>query len=698
VLDPDVKRLAVHVEDHPLDYADFEGEIPKGEYGAGQVEIWDKGTWTSLKGDPRAQIRKGKLEFSLQGGKLNGSFVLVRMKGDDDKNWLLKKMHEEGETPHGPAKGARDAPMPRAIKLQLCKKSKSPPKGEGWVHELKWDGYRVLAYVRTGSVRLVSRGGKDLDIPHLEKALDGLPDCILDGEVVAVDKEGRTSFKLVHAAIAGGQTRGLAFYVFDAPYAEGLDLRGAALLDRKAVCRRLVERAGVESVRYSEHSSVPGAELFEQACKSRLEGIVSKRKGGRYGAGRTGAWVKCRCLGRLSGVIGGYTLHSRNGQAVGAVVVGVPNDGELLYAGKVGTGFSERQRRDLFGALHGTEVKSRPFRDVPSDADTRGVRWVEPRVKAEVEFLEWSEGGVMRQPALVGTELETVGRRDSATKTDMKLTHPDRVVDEKSRTTKAEVAEYYALAAKRLLSYAGERPLAIIRCPDGIAGSCFFQKHWMQGLDKSVGRVDTGEDKEYMFVKDARGVLALVQFGMLELHTWGSKVGDLERPDVLVFDLDPDEGLGWKDVLSAAAQVRGVLEGAGLACWPRVTGGKGLHIVVPIKPELEWDVVKAFCQRTARAMERAEPKRFVSVASKAKRHGRIFLDYLRNGRGSTAASSYSLRARPGLPVCVPVSWDEVPSLRSAAEWTIADVRERIEGPDPWSGFAKSRRSLRRLLG
>jgi bifunctional non-homologous end joining protein LigD len=686
-MDPKVKRLAVHVEDHPLDYAEFEGTIPAGEYGAGEVAIWDSGTYT-VAGDPGPQIEDGKFEFVLDGKRLKGRFVLVQMKGEGGKNWLLMKKSESARVATGPKQ-----PMPKSVKLQLCKSAKTPPTGRAWVHEVKWDGYRALAYVREGEVTLVSRNGNALEIPHLERALDGLSDCIMDGEIVAVDKDGKTSFPLVHAAIASKRTSGLIYYCFDVLYAEGRDVRRLPLLDRKTVCKVLVDRVGVEHVRYSDHSDSPGPQLFKQACSSGLEGIISKRADGKYGAGRTGAWVKCRCVSRIEGWVCGFTPHSAAADAVGALVIGVRDaKGSLVYAGRVGTGMSESQRRKLYSDLGPLATRKRPFESVPSDANVKKVTWVEPRMKAEVEFLEWSPSGSMRQPSLVGTSMAV-----TTEKRRLEITHPDRIVDPVSGTTKQDVADYYEKVADRLLPYVAGRPLSIIRCPDGISGACFFQKHWMQGLHPSVKTVDVGEDKEYMWIDSAEGLKALVQFGMVEIHVWGSKVDAIETPDTLVFDLDPSPDVTWKEVLRATNVVRAALEDVGLACWARVTGGKGFHIVVPIKPEVEWGPIKEFCKGVATTIEASDPARYVSTASKAKRQGRIFIDYLRNGRGSTAIASYGLRARPGMSCAVPVSWEELSRSKGAGAFTVKSIDARLKRDDPWRGFTRSRRSLRRLV-
>jgi bifunctional non-homologous end joining protein LigD len=730
---PGVRRLAVHVEDHPLEYGKFEGRIPEGEYGAGKVEIWDKGSY-STRQDLARQIEEGTVEFELHGERLEGTYILVRMDSEDPKedNWLFfkkdvrSKGDERGPASPGELDGAKRARQPATLRPMLCATKKSPPKSEDWLREIKWDGYRVLAFIRDGKSAVKTRNGNPIALPEIQKVLDSadLPDGILDGELVAVDDRGVSNFKIAHADIAAKRTKDLVLYAFDLPFFDGWDLRECEIEDRKRLLEQLLERIGSERVRFSVHTAGDGEKLFQQACQTGLEGIISKRAGSRYVSIRSPNWVKTRCERQLEGWIGGFTKISSGQDAIGALLIGMRDEkGRLLYAGKVGTGFSEADRSRLFRELSELQTDKAPF-ETSAELPKRGVVWTEPTMPTTAQYLEWSEGGVMRQPKWIKdrpkrqpptSEKEQERMIEKAPKEKetpamepgpipIKITNPGRVMDAVSGLTKGDVAAYYHEVAPLIVPQLAGRPLPVLRCPDGIAGSCFFHKHWIRGLPDAVGKADieeeSGEDEPYMAIHDLEGLLALAQMGVVEFHPWGSRLDKLEQPDLLIFDLDPGEGMEWSAVVDAAHLVRSQIESLGLRTFAKLSGGKGVHIVLPILPELRWDKAKAFCEGFARAMAQQHPKLFTAELPKAKRKLKIFLDYLRNGRGATAVCAYSLRARPRMPVAMPVEWEEITEdvppdkfdLRQALEY----LRNRAR--DPWKDFGSIRQSLRKAIG
>lgn len=708
-LDPSVKRLAVHVEDHPLEYGDFEGVIPAGNYGAGKVEIWDRGTWEP-ESNPESGLKEGKLVFTLFGQRLRGKFALIRLddlKSRKQDQWLFMKLPEATPSRKNASKpratlNGKKAGFPSGWSPMLCYARDSPPEGDGWLHEVKWDGYRVLAYHQGVKTTFQSRGKNRLDLPEIEAAFESWPDCVLDGELVVLDSNGLSRFELIHVAMKGKKRAAAVLVLFDLLFLDGVDMRGQPLHLRKETLSNLVAARPSDRIRFSDHAAVDGNVLFSLACKSGLEGLISKKADSPYVMRRSKHWIKSHCLKTLGAVVGGYTLMSGDASAIGALLLGVPgSDGRLAYIGRVGTGFSLALRRSLKSSLEAMQTEDPPFAPAPSRTESKGVRWVEPTGTAVVRYLERSSSGILRQARLDSIDLPEPdshlksGRSKEAVAT--RITHPDRVIDERSGATKADVADYYAAISEAILTFVAFRPLPIIRCPDGLSGTCFFQKAWMRGL-KVVGKAPvkgTDGKTDYMQIESREGLLELVQMGAIELHPWGSTNVDLERPDVLIFDLDPGDDVLWKGVVEAAQELRAHLSNVGLASFAKLTGGKGLHVVLPIDAELTWDQAKAFCQALAQAMERANPKRYVATASKALRKGKIFVDYLRNGRGATAVSPYSLRARPGLPVAMPVRWDELESfdveafhIRNAAGWL------SIRKSDPWEGYLDVKQSLR----
>ncbi|MGB3831069.1 MAG: DNA ligase D [Mesorhizobium sp.] len=760
---PGEKRLAVHVEDHPLDYGDFEGTIPKGEYGGGTVILWDRGQWKPI-GDPQKGLAKGHLEFELSGQKLAGRWHLVRMAQrprEKRENWLLIKADDEkARTPDDPdileerpesvktgrqvadvageapgwsskagriakqperadppaaaaVKGAKRAAMPDFVAPMLATLKAQPPAARGWVHEIKFDGYRLQAHVADGKARLLTRGGLDWTARFgkaIPAALAALParQAILDGELVVEGSAGASDFSALQADLSEGRTDRFVFYLFDLIYLDGMDLRDATLLDRKAALQQLLESADSPNgvLRFSEHFDENGDMVLRHACRLSLEGVVSKRAGSKYVSGRGGEWIKSKCGDRQEMVIGGYVPSSISDTAIGSLVLGHFRDGKLVHAGRVGTGFSRAVAQDLYGKLHAIERPDSPFAGRLDAAQSRQVRFVEPRLVAEVEFRDWTADGLMRHAAFRGLR-EDKPAQDVVRETPagnparpaprplpaVRLTHPDRVYWPDAGVTKQGLASYYAQVWRFMAPLVVSRPLVLLRCPGGTAAQCFFQRHAWKGLSPEVLTFRDPQDEAgepLPAIDGLAGLIGLVQGGALEIHAWQSALDDLERPDQIVIDLDPGEDVAWEDMLSAARETRERLEAGGLVPFVKTTGGKGLHVVAPLKPAAGWDVAKAFSKGIADAMVADSPGRFIAKAAKAERKGRIFVDYLRNTRGGTAIVPYSTRARAGATVAMPLAWEELSPALTSSHFTVANAMARLDNlaADPWADFRR----------
>ncbi len=716
-LDPDDKRLAVRTEDHPLDYATFEGTIPKGQYGGGTVMLWDNGTWEPIAGkDPRRTIAEGHLHFILHGRRMKGEWIMVRLKPrgrEKGENWLLRKVAdqfaggsddlvatyltgvESGLTmveiaagKRAEEKGAGTPPPFRPV--QLATLVDHVPAGSGWLHEMKYDGYRTLISVGGGRGRAYTRSGLDWTdrfaaIVADAAALD-VSSALLDGEAVVLDAEGRTSFQALQGALKD-DPGAILFYAFDLLALDGAELAGLPLTERKAKLAALIG-PGTARLRYSDHIVGRGEELFETFCKAGLEGVISKRADAAYVGSRSAGWVKTKCVMRQEFVIVGW-LPSDKRRGFRSLLLGVNEGGKLRYAGKAGTGYTADEIERLTGLMAPLEV-TEPTVAAPRAA-VRDARWIEPRLVAEIAFMEVTGDGVLRHPSYLGLRLDkkpeavvlereapVAGIEAPAAKA-MRVTSRERVIFPEGKITKGELADYYQAVAGIMLPWTGSRPISLVRCPQGRAKKCFFQKHDAGSFGDHVHHVGIagkdGHDEPYLFVDDAEGLVACVQMGTIEFHGWGARIEDVEKPDRLVFDLDPDEGLAFTDVVSAACHVRDLLGQMGLATFPLATGGKGVHVVAPLTPQAEWPAVKDFAHRFALVLAQAEPDRFTAALAKAKRTGRIFVDYLRNQRGATAVMPYSARAREHAPVAVPVTWEELRGLDGAARWHIGDAAE-----------------------
>jgi bifunctional non-homologous end joining protein LigD len=769
-LNPGEKRLAVAVEDHPLEYADFEGTIAKGEYGGGAVIVWDNGTWSPL-GDAHKGLKKGHLEFELHGQKLNGRWHLVRMHGkpgEKRENWLLIKGDDEfaraadeadvleerpesintgrtidqleGESPGwssktgkiekpsaagaaatprarisarksgtAPArKSASEAgskvPLPGFVEPMLATLSKAPPTGDRWLHEIKFDGYRLQAHIEDGKVTLWTRGGLDWTKKFgkaVAEALRNLPvrSALIDGEMVVANESGVAEFSLLQADLSDGRIDRFVYYAFDCLYLDRRDLREEPLVRRKELLSKLLGNEG-GAIRYSSHFEEDGKLVLQRACALGLEGIISKASQSVYVSGRGKSWVKAKCSAQQEFVIAGYVPSSTGRKAIGSLSLGVYEGKDLRYVGRVGTGFSSGVAEALFTRLDAMRLRSSPFAKPLSTAEARQVRYVRPELIAQIDFRGWTGDGLLRQASFQGLRddkpaRDVVSETTMATnaaperpKSSVTLSHPDRVYWPDAGVTKEGLADYYAAAWPFMKPLIVGRALALVRCPDGIGGQTFFQKHAWKGLNRNIVLVkDPTEPEELISIRDFDGLMALVQSAALEIHPWGSTVTDWERPDMIVMDLDPGDDVTWASVIAAAEEVRARLENVGLASFVKTSGGKGLHVVSPIKPKAEWPAVKAFTKAIADSMAADSPDRYVSTIPKARRHGKILIDYLRNQRGMTAVSAYSTRARPGASVSMPLAWEELTSEIGPAYFTTRNAPARLSSSaDPWADF------------
>jgi bifunctional non-homologous end joining protein LigD len=763
-LSPNDKRLAVQVEDHPLDYAEFEGRIPEGEYGAGSIIVWDRGRWTT-DGDPRRQLAKGHLEFELAGSKLKGRWHLVQMKGRDKggkQNWLMIKADDEhasegstddllesrsrsvktGRTIEAVAKsdvkikrkrasskptksvdaargsdpvalrklrGAKPGPLPSFIEPQRASPAAIPPTGEAWVHEIKFDGYRLLARIDGGRVRLKTRSGLDWTgkFPSVQKALEKLPvvAAFLDGEVVVETERGTPDFGALQQDLSEGRSERFSFYLFDLLHLDGIDLTRASLIDRKAALAQLLAGHADGVLKLSEHFTERGDIVLKHACRLSLEGIVSKLASAPYRSGRTKAWLKSKCIDSGEFVVIGYVPSTTQRRTVGSLVLGTLAKGKLVYAGRVGSGFSTATADDLWRRLEAIRIDAPELAVLPPPEMRRNVRWAKPLLVAEVEMRGWTADGILRHAVFKGLRLDRqaadvapekpAGRPKAVSALPVQLTHPDRVLWPDVGVTKQGLAEFYVEMWPAIAPHLVDRPLSLVRCPGGVEEGCFFQKHAWAGIGEHVARSrDPEGGEEILTVNTLEGLLTLVQASVLEIHVWGATLADIEKPDGITFDLDPDPEVAWSDVVDAAFEVRDRLRGLGLASFVKTTGGKGLHVFAPLTPHADWIAVKDFSHALATAMAKDSPQRYLAKASKTARRGRIFVDYLRNGRGATAVAAYSARTRAGAPVSTPLDWDELGPEMRPDRFTVMNILHRLANiNDPWREARKMARRL-----
>ncbi|MGE4241697.1 DNA ligase D [Ramlibacter sp.] len=788
------RRMAMPTEDHPISYNAFEGTIPEGNYGAGKVIIWDKGSWSPV-GDPVAGYRDGRLKFELHGHKLKGRWTLVRTgrkDGGDEKRtpWLLIKERDAFVRPaaeysvvdelpdsvallddrppatpplgppsapsaspatptDGPPPGARKAALPEALQPELATLVDGPPADDAaWIYEVKFDGYRMLARAEGGRVKLITRNGNDWTsrLTHLARTLESmdLPDGWYDGEIIMQGDGAATDFQALQNAFDSARTADIVYYLFDLPYCAGHDLRSVAVEHRREVLRRIVERKPHDRVRFSEEFPAPGRDVLASACKLGLEGVIGKRRGSAYANRRSSDWIKLKCGRRQEFAIGGFTDPKGSRAGIGSLLLGVYDaQGRLTYCGNVGTGFNQKMLVELRDRLDALAVERKPFEagsEIP-----RNAHWVKPELVCEVAFGEWTRDGRVRHAVFHGLRTDKPARAivreaavhdapvDKPAKTGaaqakakaaskrktaapkkqagrapapsidprlpatLRISNPDRVVDPESGLTKIEVVRYYALVAPLMMPHLAGRPVSLVRAPEGIGGELFFQKHLERYKMAGVAQLDPAilpGHPAMLEIASPEGLLSAAQMNVIEFHTWNGVKTKIGAPDRMTFDIDPGEGVGWPEIQQAALLVNTMLEELGLPSFLKTSGGKGLHVVVPLKKQYDWDTVKDFSAAIVRHLAQVMPERFVAKSGPKNRVGRIFIDYLRNGYGATTAAAWSARARPGLGISVPLGWDELASVKSGAHWRVATVHERLDvGNEPWADYEDKRAPL-----
>jgi bifunctional non-homologous end joining protein LigD len=796
-LDPKNKRLAVHVEDHPLGYGSFEGSIPEGQYGAGDVIVWDRGIWQP-HGDPRETYKAGKLKFTLIGEKLTGDWALVRthLQGSGDKEqWLLIKEKDEAvrsadeydivaDKPESVVSGAtvgegrasaksstrntaatapvaekkpagktakkqaaKKTAIPQKLSPQLATLMDTPPEGE-WLYEIKFDGYRIMTRILDGEARMITRNGHDWTerLPLQAKAISelNLGDGWLDGEVVVLNDAGLPDFQALQNAFDIGRSKDIVYYLFDVPFLNGEDLREKPVEDRRAALKKLLGKQKKGLLRFSDAFSASHRDIIESACLLSLEGVIGKRAGSVYQSRRSPDWIKLKCKLRQEFVIVGFTKPQGSRSGFGALLLAVNEEGAgLVYAGRVGTGFNQKTLAELFEKMQPLEQDASPLGKKLTSAQGRGVHWIKPTLVGEVEFGEWTREGIIRHSAFIALRSdkpasevvheypktpkdikapfkpnasktsasktdEPAGKPKAASKRDSKdkievagvlISHPERVIDKRSGLHKIDLAHFYESISDWILPHLDHRAVALLRCPEGVEGEQFFQKHAERLAIPNIKQLDPKLDPGHARLMEIDSVQALVgaaQMGTIELHTWGSTYDKIELPDHFVLDLDPDPALPWRSMIEATQMTLSVLDELGLDAYIKTSGGKGMHIIVPLARKADWDTVKAFAKALAQFISEQLPERFTATSGPKNRVGKIFIDYLRNTRGASTVAAYSARARPGLPVSVPVSRDELASLKSSDQWNIANLQKRLRKlkADPWAGYKNTQRITR----
>lgn len=751
------KRLAVQVEAHPLDYRNFEGNIPKGEYGGGAVMLWDEGYW-----EPQINVDdgliSGSLKFVLKGIRLKGKWALVRLKakpGEKENNWLLIKEKDDyakdtngisgidtsirtGRTMTEIEEGAREKiirnPFDHA-EVQLAKLVNTVPDGDEWLYELKYDGYRIVAYLEGSSVRLITRNGNDYtqrfqDIAYSLLGWAAGRAIILDGEMVITDAHGKTDFQALQNYMRDPGGKNLTYIIFDILALDGEDLRVRPLIDRKETLENLMTDSP-KNLFYSKYVRGNGKESFSAACKLNLEGIVGKKADSLYSGTRNGDWIKLKCDKRQEFVIGGYTLSDKKASGISSLLLGVYEENELIYAGRAGTGLSGRGMKELEQKFESLKTETAPFKNAPSPKKNEKITWLEPLLAAEIKFAERTEDNLLRQASFKGlrtdkkpTEIvmENAGDKtmdykktneEHPTVNDygkpikssggnsiviggVTITNPNKVLYENPEVTKADVVQYYAKVSERMMPYVGGRILSIVRCPKGISASCFFKKHPgpdNKGIVTIPVTTNSGEQEEYFYIENTAGLISEAQMGTLEFHTWGSRAENLEKPDMMVFDLDPDEGMELEQVRQGVRDIKNIIDELSLISYLKTSGGKGYHVVVPFVPSVDWDTFHDFAKRIAEVMEQKWPERYTSNIRKEKRRNKIFIDWIRNGRGATSIAPYSIRARKGAHVSMPISWEELDTVAPDGI-NMADALKKISGGDPWENFYHTSQRLK----
>ncbi|MGJ7506025.1 DNA ligase D [Variovorax sp. GT1P44] len=767
--DPSEKRMAIHVEDHPLSYGSFEGTIPPKQYGAGTVIVWDNGTWEPV-GDPRDGLAKGKLLFHLHGQKLAGLWELVKIAkgGERQEPWILFKKRDGFARPKAeydvvsalpdsviakPLKkasasaeaistsrkprrkvqadkglpGAVTAPLPAKMDPQLATLATGVPASGDWIYEIKFDGYRLMTRIQDGKATLVTRGGHDWSakMPTLARELEqlGVRSAWLDGEIVVLDEKGLPKFNALQNAFdRKASTEQIVYFLFDLPYFEGYDLREAPLGARRQLLEEFLKERGTDRIRFSAAFDADPASILASAQRIGLEGVIAKRTDAPYASRRTEAWLKLKCQLRQEFVIAGYTDRAGSPSQIGSLLLGVhaPN-GDLVSVGSVGTGWDAKEAASLKKRLSKIEADRAPFAAgvaKPGRWSKRAAgseRWVVPSQVAEVAFSDWTPDEQIRHASYVALRIDKPAGaivRETATQIGagpiktagksavggIKVSNADRVIDPGSGLTKLDLVRYYESIAEWMLPHLKGRPCSLVRGPSGIQGQLFFQKHDEKISIPGIKELDPAlwpGHGALLEVGSAQAMASAAQMNVIEFHTWNSTAKAIDKPDRMIFDLDPGEGTSWQHVQDAAVLVRALLSELGLEAWLKTSGGKGLHVVVPLAPRFDYETVKGFSQAIVQHLARAIPTRFVAKSGPSNRMGKLFVDYLRNGHGATTAAAFSARARAGLGVSMPVSWDDLGKLKSGSQWTIATAREHLsfQMEDPWKGYWAKKQSL-----
>lgn len=773
-LDPAQKRMAVHVEDHPLSYAGFEGTIPEGHYGAGEVIVWDRGTWEPV-GDPRKGLAAGKLAFRLHGEKLEGLWELIKIAkgGERQEPWLLFKKRDDFARSHAaydvvsalpdsvgsapaarrtarttaktskktrasakatsgaPVSGAVKARLPAKLSPQLATLATGVPEGApgNWIFEIKFDGYRVMARIEDGKARLLTRGGHDWSakLPPLVAELErlGIDDAWLDGEIVVLDKDGTPDFNALQNALDRERADPIVMFLFDVPFFAGHDLRQVALAERRRLLKQLMDTRATRRLRFSADFEADVDSILQSACQMNLEGVIAKRADAPYVSRRSDTWLKLKCIRRQEFVVCGYTLRTDSPARIGSLMLGVhAKNGDLVSAGGVGTGWNDREARDIRRRLATLDTDREPFTGGAAKPGRRrpgGTRhWVKPELVAEVRFAAWTPDGQIRHASFVALRddkpasqivheeprdiapssktMKPSSRKAASTVGGVTVSHGDRVIDAASGRTKLDLVRYYESVADHMLPHLKGRPCALVRGPQGVGGEIFFQKHAEKVNIAGVKQLDPAlwpGHPSMLEVGTREALLNAAQFNVIEFHTSNATSTHFDRPNRMIFDLDPGEGTPWAHVQEAALLMRTLLTELGLVSWLKTSGGKGLHVVVPLRMHHGNDTVKAFSRAIVQHMAHVIPSKFVAKSGPSNRIGKIFADYLRNGVGATTVAAYSARARPGMGVSMPVRWDDLAGLKSGAHWTIATAREHLsfQSEDPWADYWSTRQPL-----
>ncbi|HHU17281.1 MAG TPA: DNA ligase D [Clostridiales bacterium] len=748
------RRLAVQVEDHPLEYRNFEGTIPKGEYGGGVVMLWDEGFWEP-NNDVDEGLNEGVLKFTLKGRRLKGKWALIRLKpkaGDTRDNWLLLKERDEytktidgisdfttsirtGRTMEEIERGEDEKIIKNPFNqtdVQLAKLVNTVPAKDGWLYELKYDGYRIIAFLEGNNVRLQTRNGNDYT-KQFQEVASSLVDwaagraMVLDGEMTVVDSSGKSDFQALQSYLKNQGNKRLTYIVFDLLALDGEDLRGQRLFDRKQTLEALMKNAP-KNLYYSRHIKGNGKESFAAACEAGMEGIIGKKADSVYSGTRNGDWIKLKCGKRQEFIVGGYTLSDKKIRGVSSLLLGIYEGEKLVYVGRAGTGFSQADMNMLEEKFSKLIRTSSPFSHQPKTRANEKITWLEPKLVVEIKFAEWTKDNLLRHASYKGIrtdkdpkdiKFEKVDEETQKEETQypqvqeaenpeitkkqeeiviegVKISSPNKLIYDTPQITKEDVVRYYASVSERMLPFVNNRILSVVRCPKGVSEACFFKKH--PGPDqKGIATIpissSNGETEIYFYVENKSGIISEVQMGTLEFHTWGSSVNQLEKPDIMVFDLDPDEGIELSRVRQGVRDVRSILSELSLNSYLKTSGGKGYHVVVPLMPSVSWDVFYDFARRVAEVMENKWPDRYTSNVRKAKRKGKVFIDWIRNGRGATSIAPYSLRARKGAKVSMPIEWNELDTVAPDGV-TMADALMRINKNNPWKDFFQNKQMLK----